>query len=140
MKTEIEITILTKAGGPLTKHISLTADGSIKRDGGACVMARGVASRLAIASAADLAEVIDGLTTNQALALGALRAGLPDEVKVVTKAKLNGARPDVIARSSIDIVYRKEHRRSRCSISTAKACRPRSPPGSMSSAASGRRC
>ncbi len=103
---KIEITLLTKTGGPLTKSISLNADGTIKSDGSACLMARGMAARLAITDAAELARIIDQLKPAQALALGALRAGLPNEVKVVTKAKLNGATQDVIARSGDDITYR----------------------------------
>ena len=37
----IEIIALAKEGGPLTKRISLTADGSLHSDGSGCVMARG---------------------------------------------------------------------------------------------------
>ena len=50
--------------------------------------------------------MIERLRPNEAIALGALRAGLADQVQVVTKQKLNGA-PNAIARTGADIVYRK---------------------------------
>jgi hypothetical protein len=107
-KVDAEITLFSKFGGPLTKRISLTADGSIKSDGSACLMARGEARRCEIASVAQLAGLIEQLPANQAVALGALRTGLPDQVQVVTKAKLvNGvAQPDIIARTKDNIAYR----------------------------------
>ena len=51
--------------------------------------------------------MIEGLTPSQALALGALRADLPDKVGITTKKMLlNGtARPDLIARTGANIVY-----------------------------------
>ena len=50
----IELTRLTKAGGPLTKQISLAADGTSIQDKSACVMVRGTAERVTVAG-------IDGL-------------------------------------------------------------------------------
>jgi hypothetical protein len=70
-------------------------------------MAYGQARRVRIAGVEDLGALIEGLRSNEALALGALRPGLNDAVEVVTKAKLNGAAPNVIARTGADIVYRK---------------------------------
>jgi hypothetical protein len=104
-----EFTVFTKLDGALTKRISLTADGSIKSDGGACLMARGYARRLRVSNVKQLATVIERICSNQAIGLGALRPDLPDEVEVVTKAKLvNGvARPDLIARTGADIIFRK---------------------------------
>ena len=99
-----ELTIFAKTGGPLTKRISLAPDGSVKSDGAACVMAHGAARRANIASILDLGILIERLKPNQAIALGSLRAGLPDQVEVVTKRKLNGA-ANVIARTGADIVY-----------------------------------
>jgi hypothetical protein len=71
-------------------------------------MARGDARRVEIGSVDQLAGLIDQLPKNQAIALGALRTGLPDQVEVVTKAKLlNGAaQPNIIARTGNDIIYR----------------------------------
>ena len=41
-----ELVGLAKAGGPLTKRISLATDGSLWSDGSACKMAQGRAYRL----------------------------------------------------------------------------------------------
>ena len=73
-------------------------------DGSACIMPQGDAHRLHITGVAELATTISQLDSTQAIALGALRAGLPDQVKVVTKSKLNGA-VNVIARTSDHIKY-----------------------------------
>jgi len=104
---EIVLTRLTKTGGPLTKQISLAADGTLIKDGSACVMTRGTAERVRVASVAALGALIEELTPSQALALGTLHADLPDKVSVVTKKMLaNGApRPNVIARTGANIVY-----------------------------------
>src|SRR5262249_52518751 len=101
-----EFTVFAKSGGPLTKRISLAADGLLKSDGSCCVMAHGAARRVHITSVSEFARLIERLRSNEAIALGALRAGLADLVQVVTKQKLNGA-PNVIARTGADIVYRK---------------------------------
>ena len=70
-------------------------------------MARGTAERVKIAGVAALGALIEGLQASQAIALGALRADLPDKVEVTTEKKLiNGvARPDIIARTGANIVY-----------------------------------
>ena len=104
---EITLTRFTKDGGPLTKQISLAADGTLVKDGSACVMFRGTAERVRVAGVDGLGALIEGLTESQALALGALRADLPDKVEVATKKMLlNGAaRPDLIARTGANIVY-----------------------------------
>src|SRR5262245_21663909 len=101
-----EITLFAKSDGPLTKRISLEVDGSLRSDGSYCVMVRGSARRVHITSAVDLGALIERLRPNEAIALGALRAGLADPVQVVTKQKLNGA-PNAIARTGADIIYRK---------------------------------
>ena len=103
---EIELTRFTKKGGPLTKRISLDDDGTLVKDGSACVMAHGVAERIKISGIAALATLIEDLRPSQAIALGSLRAGLLDKVKVTTEKSLNGAeRQDIIARTGSDIVY-----------------------------------
>src|SRR5262249_27504163 len=103
----IDLTKLPKHSGPLTKKISLSPDGTLVKDGSACMMAHGTAERVRVAGVAELGALIDGLTPSQALALGALRPDLPDKVEVTTKKKLlNGvARPDIIARTGANIVY-----------------------------------
>jgi hypothetical protein len=103
----IELTRLTKDDGPLTKQIYLAPDGTLVKDSSACVMAHGTAERVRLDSVDALAVLIEDLTPSQALALGVLRADLPDRVKVTTKRKLlNGvARPDLIARTGTNIIY-----------------------------------
>jgi hypothetical protein len=77
----IELTVFTKTGGPLTKKISLAADGSLVKDGSACVMAHGSAMRAKVAGVAGLGALVEKLTPSQALALGSLRADLRDKVE-----------------------------------------------------------
>src|SRR5215831_3461261 len=105
--TGIELTKLTKVGGPLTKKISLSPDGTLVKDGSACVIARGTAERVRVANVRALGALIENLTPTQAIALGTLRAGLPDRVELTTKKRLvNGvARPDIVARTGSNIVY-----------------------------------
>ncbi|GAU83926.1 hypothetical protein [Bosea sp. BIWAKO-01] len=104
----IELTVFTKEGGPLTKQISLAPDGTLIQDKSACVMSRGAAARVMVDGVNGLGELIEKLTPSQAIALGALRADLPDKVEVTTKKNLrNGTvRPDLIARVAANIVYR----------------------------------
>src|SRR5258708_40292943 len=61
--TPIELTRLTKVGGPLTKRISLAADGTLLNDGAACVMSRGAAERIKVAGVAALARKHSGCTS-----------------------------------------------------------------------------
>jgi transposase len=104
----IELIKFTKNGGPLTKQISLAPDGTLVKDGSACVMVRGTAERVRVPDVDALGALIEALTPSQAIALGTLRADLPDRVEVTTKKRLvNGvARPDIIARTGADIIYR----------------------------------
>ena len=104
---EIELTRLTKDGGPLTKKIFVSPDGTLVKDSSACVMAHGTAERVRVAGVDALSALIEDLTPSQAIALGTLRTDLPDKVEVTTKKRLiNGvARPDVIARTGANIVY-----------------------------------
>jgi hypothetical protein len=105
----VELTLFSKADGPLTKHISLSADGKIISDGSACCMVRGKARRARIGGLQALASLIDEMKSNQALALGALRPELPDEVEIATKNQvINGVpQPGTIARTNANITYRK---------------------------------
>jgi hypothetical protein len=108
MSEPIEVVVFSKMGGPLTKRITLTADGKIASDGSACTMARGRARRMRIGDLGELAALIERLTSKQAIGLGALRDELPDEVGIVTKNALRCgvAANDVIARTGDNIVYR----------------------------------
>jgi hypothetical protein len=105
----IGITRLFKEGGPLTKQISLKADGTMFSDGSSCVMSRGRAQRVRFETLTEFADMIDAMEPNEALALGVLRGGLPDQVTVTTQdrlAQMNGSAPaDLIARNSDHIVY-----------------------------------
>src|SRR5712691_2664976 len=80
MSPPIEITLLAKAGGPLTKRISLAADGSLKSDGSACLMGGGDARRAQFSDLHAFADCIGNLAQHQAVALGSLRLDLPDKV------------------------------------------------------------
>jgi hypothetical protein len=100
-----QLTVIAKSNGPLTKRISLSADGSLKSDGSACVMSRGRAWRIELNSPQQLAELISGLGSHQAITLGALRDDLPDEVQVVARHRLNGA-AGVIARTQDFLGFR----------------------------------
>jgi hypothetical protein len=102
--TGIEITVFGSEHAKLTKRIKLANDGSLDVTP-RTAMSRGTARRVAIASVYDLAEVIEGLADNEAVTLGCLRDELPDQVKVVTKDKLNGG-ANVIARTSEHVIYR----------------------------------
>jgi hypothetical protein len=105
----IEITGFTKVGGPLTKRIALGPNGKPVSDGSACVMGNGAAKRLRFASVEEFASHIGNFDPNEAIALGALRPGLPDEVEIVPKARLErlhgAAGPNVIARIAEEIRY-----------------------------------
>jgi hypothetical protein len=107
--TAVEITAFVKAGGPLTKRISLDAAGNAVSDGSACVMGRGTARRVLINTLHDLAELIARMEPREAIALGTLRPDLRREVQITTKRNLeqvNGAaRPDLIARTGGYIVF-----------------------------------
>src|ERR1700722_3291079 len=107
MTSAFEIVCFTKSGGPLTKRISLNADGSTKSDGSGCLMPSGTAVRTPIANITEMAALISELRPDQAIALGALRVDLADQVSVVTKDKLkrlNGsAAVNVIARTADSI-------------------------------------
>lgn len=103
----VEVTVFAKLGGPLTKEISLGLNGTIKSDGSACVMSRGVARRVRFSLMQELADLIGEMDNDEALALGALRDDLAAKVDVVAKAKLNGAGgAGIITRSQEYIVYR----------------------------------
>jgi len=106
----IELTGFASDSGLLSKRISLNPDGTMAADGSACLMSRGTAQRLRFATFSDLATHIGSLPSNEAIALGALRAGLPDHVEIATAAKiasLNGHALDgLISRTANYISYR----------------------------------
>jgi hypothetical protein len=101
-----EITLLTKRGAnpTLSKRIFLDEGGALRSDGSQCRMVEGVATRAAAASVHVLAELIAACGSDQALALGALKPGLPSPVMIVTKRNLD-LHPDAISRSRDSIDY-----------------------------------
>ena len=105
----IELTGIAKSGGALTKRISLAPDGSLLSDGSECTMATGTAWRQRWDTLHEFGACITALKPHEAIALGALRGDLPDEVKVVTKSrleKMNGSGAGLIARTADHISYR----------------------------------
>ena len=105
----IELTRLTKIGGPLTKRIELSADGKLISDGSACIMSSGCAQRARFDRLDDVAQLIQSLGSHEAIALGSLRPDLPDQVEVTTQdrlAKMNGSAPaGLVARNSNHVSY-----------------------------------
>jgi hypothetical protein len=101
--SDIEIVGFAKAGGPLTKRISLSPEGKVISNGSACVMSHGQACRVRLNNVEAFAALIGNLDRSEAIALGALNADLPDQVEVVTKRKLtelNGHAINIIARTA----------------------------------------
>jgi hypothetical protein len=72
----------------MSKRIFLDAQGKVCSDGSQCLMAQGTATRAAAETAADLAKHIMACGTEQAIALGALRADLANPAKITTLAKM----------------------------------------------------
>lgn len=110
----LEISRIIKRGGPLTKELSLAPDGKLRSDGSACVMSEGRARRAIYDTLADFARDIFDLRSEEAIALGALRVDLPDEVRVTTKSQINvfnGSAPaDLITRTGDYISYKPDRR------------------------------
>jgi len=101
-----EITVFEKTSGPLTKRIALR-NGKIVNDSSACCMANGTARRVKIDNMQELANLINNFSSSQAYALGRLKDGLPDRVRVIRADKLNGAGdPAVIARTLDYLIFR----------------------------------
>jgi hypothetical protein len=107
---EFEITVFTKANGPLTKTIALS-DGKPVSDSAACRMANGTARRVRFSGEAyavmqALADLINNLNPNEAYALGRLKDGVLDHVRVVRADKLNGATDtSAIARTKEYLIF-----------------------------------
>jgi putative DNA primase/helicase len=96
----VEITVFRKSEGVLSKRISLSKSGKVRSDGSECRMTTGIARRVKLNGPRSLAKLIDGLGSDEALALGRLRADLPNEVPVVVKRNLNRrTKSNTIARS-----------------------------------------
>jgi hypothetical protein len=102
----LELALVEKTGGALTKRISLDDTGAIKSDGSACVMLAGDASRLRLADVGALADAIHGFRPYHALTLGRLRPGLPDTIRILTKRRINDNNAaDAVARTADNFMY-----------------------------------
>jgi hypothetical protein len=101
----IEVTVLRKDRGILSKRISLNADGEVVSDGSACAMAHGRAERRRVDGLAGFAKLIDSLKPIECLALGALRDDLGDEVAIVKKDEIT-PESRAIARTTGNLRYR----------------------------------
>jgi len=102
----MQVTILTKTDGPLTKRVWLGAEDTVRSDGSACIMSSGTARRFMFAHVDEVAALIEGLGPREAIALGGLRPDLPEQVEVTTKRRLNGAnRSNLISRSRDFFVF-----------------------------------
>jgi hypothetical protein len=98
------VTLFTSAGRPLSKHIGLAANGTLVNDSSARLV-QGTAERRILTGLDDLAELLKGCTSYNALALGVMR-GDGDKVPVVTVDALKD-NPDAIARSRKHFEFRK---------------------------------
>jgi hypothetical protein len=92
VKTEwrAEITVFHKSGGVLSKQIRLD-HGKVVSDGSACLMSNGAARRVDIADIHAYADLVNACASNEAIALGRLKEGVPAQARVVTADKLNGS-------------------------------------------------
>ena len=71
-------------------------------------MGQGWAERVWVHDIDELKDLLARTTSEQALALGALRDDLPTKARIVTERSLNGqAQPGIIARTQANIVYDK---------------------------------
>lgn len=102
-----EITFIRKCGpNPLlSKRLFLDDQGALKRDGSACVMIEGTATRASAATASALAGHITRCGSDQAIALGAMKADLANPATITVQRKL-AETPGAIARSREFIDYR----------------------------------
>jgi hypothetical protein len=104
------VVVFRKRSGILCKKISLNPDDTVKSDGSACSMSVGTAE-LQQHNQQTFADLIGNLDYHEAIALGAFREGVPDQVKVETKRSaartiFSGGRPDdLIVRSADYIQY-----------------------------------
>jgi hypothetical protein len=101
-----QITLITKRDLPalMSKRISLDGDGKLKSDGSECRMTSGTAARAPAPSANALALIIENCRSDQAIALGALKADLPESVAVSIPNRLDKY-PGAITRSRSYIDY-----------------------------------
>src|ERR1700730_3819773 len=85
-----QITLIKKCGpNPLmSKKIFVDEQGKLQSDGSQCVMVQGTATRLRAATASDLATIISDCCSDEAIALGSLKDGLPNSVPITVLSKI----------------------------------------------------
>src|SRR6516225_6106061 len=101
-----QITLIQKSGATpvMSKRVFLDDQGKVCSDGSQCLMVHGTATRATAETAADLAKYVAACGTDQAIALGTLRADLSDPAKIATRAKLKD-NPGAITRTRDFIDY-----------------------------------
>ena len=102
-----QITLIRKCGAnPLmSKRIFLDEQGALRSDGSQCLMVSGTAARAPATTASDFAKIISGCSPAEAIALGALKDGLPNSVPITVPGKVKET-PGAITRSRNFIDYR----------------------------------
>jgi hypothetical protein len=99
-QTSIEITLFKKSEGVLSKTITAGADGAPVSDGSACRMSSGEAKRMPLPDGErSLADLINNMASNEALALGRLTPNIGEAAPVSTMRCLQAAPEGTIARS-----------------------------------------
>src|SRR5262249_6764216 len=88
----------------MTKRIFLDQEGTLTSDGSQCRMTEGIATRVFAASPRGLADCIVACGPDSALALGALKPGLPSPATIVTKQNLH-LNPGAVTRARDSIGY-----------------------------------
>jgi hypothetical protein len=101
-----QVTLIKKCGpNPLiSKQIYLDEQGALRIDGSQCVMIQGTAERAAAATASDLAKIISDCSSDEAIALGSLKDGLPNSVPITVPRKIKD-NPGAITRSREFVDY-----------------------------------
>ena len=72
-RPSITFTRVRKDGGPLTKQLSVDADGALVSDGSGCRMSHGSAETVTVANMDEFADLIGGLSQAEAIALGTVK-------------------------------------------------------------------
>jgi hypothetical protein len=105
----IEITVFTSSSGALSKSLELDDIGSLRKCKDVSHMSAGTACRTRIHSLDQFQTILDTLAAHQAIAVGTMRADLPDTCNVTTVHNLTPYSPtDLIARSQEYFGFRPE--------------------------------
>jgi hypothetical protein len=89
----------------MSKRIYIDEQGKLRSDGSECLMAAGTAARAPAATASQLADIVARCRSDQALALGTLGEGIPDNVLVTIPSRIQD-HPGAITRSRSYIDYK----------------------------------